>query len=91
MAATARLEFRLPDDSKARMERAAEISRVPLSDFVRTAAEERADEILRAHDATITVPSAFFDELLAELDQPAEPNAALKAAFLRHREVVTRA
>lgn len=90
MAATARLEFRLPDDSKARMERAAEISRVPLSDFVRTAAEERADEILREHDAALTVPAAFFDELLAELDQPAEPNPALKAAFRRHREVVTR-
>jgi uncharacterized protein (DUF1778 family) len=47
MVSTARLEFRLAGESKARMERAAEIARVPLSDFVRAAAEERTDQILR--------------------------------------------
>lgn len=90
MAATARLEFRLPDESKARMERAAEIARVPLSDFVRTAAEERTEQILREHDATVTVPAAFFDELLAALDEPAKANKSLAKAFRRSRDVVTR-
>lgn len=90
MAATARLEFRLPDDSKARMERAAEIARVPLSDFVRTAAEERTERILREHDATIMVSATFFDDLLAALDAPVEVNENLAAAFRRRRDVVTR-
>lgn len=90
MAATARLEFRLPDESKARMERAAEIARVPLSDFVRTAAEERTEEILREHEATVTVPAAFFDDLLAALDTPAKANKNLAKAFRRSRELVTR-
>ena len=90
MAATARLEFRLPDESKARMERAAQIARLPLSDFVRSAAEERTDQVLREHDATITVPAEFFDDLLAALDAPTQVNEQLAAAFRRSRDVVTR-
>ena len=90
MTATARLEFRLPDESKARMERAAEIARVPLSEFVRTAAEDRTEQILREHDATITVPAAFFDDLLAALDAPAQANENLATAFQRSGDLVTR-
>jgi uncharacterized protein (DUF1778 family) len=90
VASTARLEFRLPDESKARMERAAGIARVPLSDFVRTAAEERTEQILREHDATITVPAAFFDELLDALDAAPIANETLTAAFKRSRGIVTR-
>ncbi len=90
MAATARLEFRLPDESKARMERAAELAHVPLSDFVRTAAEDRTEQVLREHDATVTVPAAYFDELLAALDVPAHANENLAEAFRRGRGLVTR-
>lgn len=90
MAATARLEFRLADESKARMERAAEIVHVPLSDFVRSAAEDRTEQILREHDATLTVPAAFFDDLLTALDAPAQANEHLAAAFRRRRGLVIR-
>ena len=90
MAATARLEFRLPDESKARLERAAELAHVPLSDFVRGAAEARADQVLRDHEATITVPAEFFDDLLAALDAPAQANTNLTKAFRRSRDIVTR-
>jgi uncharacterized protein (DUF1778 family) len=90
VAATARLEFRLADESKARMERAAEIVKVPLSDFVRSAAEERTEQILRDHDATLTVPATFFDDLLAALDAPAQANEHLAEAFRRHRDLITR-
>jgi uncharacterized protein (DUF1778 family) len=58
MVASARLEVRVRPDSKARLERAAELSQVPLSDFVRSAAEQRADEVLAEHDATTLVPAA---------------------------------
>ena len=90
MVSTARLEFRLAGESKARMERAAEIARVPLSDFVRAAAEDRTDQILREHDATVTVPSAFFDELLEALDAPPIASEKLAAAFKRSRGLVAR-
>jgi len=70
MAATARLEVRLEPDSKARLERAAELTHVPVSDFVRSAVEDRAEQVLRDHDAQTTVPADFFDDLLAALDAP---------------------
>ncbi len=87
MAATARLEVRLQPDSKARLERAAELAHVPVSDFVRSAAEERAEQVLREHDAQTTVPAGFFDDLLAALDAPAQANDALARAAERARSV----
>ncbi len=90
MAATARLEVRLQPDSKARLERAAELAHVPVSDFVRSAAEERAEQVLREHDAQTTVPAGFFDDLLSALDAPAQANDALVQAAQRARHVVRR-
>jgi uncharacterized protein (DUF1778 family) len=90
MSATARLEVRVRPDSKARLERAADLSHVPLSDFVRSAAEAQADQVLQEHEQHTRVPAAFFDELLASLDAPAAPNAALVRAAQRARDVVTR-
>lgn len=89
VAATARLEVRLQADSRARLERAAALARVPVSDFVRSAAEERAEQVLHEHDGQTTVPAGFFDDLLAALDAPAQPNAALARAAQRARRVVT--
>lgn len=88
--ATARLEFRVSPADKERIERAADLSDEPVSTFARTAAEEKAERILREYDARTTVPAAFFDDLMAALDAPAQPNAALAAAAARMRDVVTR-
>lgn len=90
MAATARLEVRLQPDSKARLERAAELADVPVSDFVRSAVEERAEQVLHAHDSQTTVPAGFFDDLLAALDAPAQANHALARAAERARGVLGR-
>src|SRR5665213_419357 len=91
MTATARLEVRVRPDSKARLEYAAELANVPLSDFVRDAAEDRADRVLQEHESRTRVPAAFFDDLLAALDAPAQPNIALKDAATLARDVVKRA
>jgi uncharacterized protein (DUF1778 family) len=88
MAATARLEVRVRPDTKARLERAAALAKVPVSDFVRSAAEDRAEQILLEHESQTTVPAEFFDDLLAALDAPAQPNAALTRAALRARGLV---
>lgn len=90
MPVTARLEVRVRPDRKALLERAAELSHVNVSDFVRTAAEERAEQVLREHEATTHVPAHFFDDLLAALDAPARPDPALAAAARRARDLVTR-
>lgn len=72
MAATARLELRVRPRARLAWSRRRSWSRVALSDFVRSAAEERADEVLRDHQTQTLVPAAFFDELLA--NAPASGN-----------------
>lgn len=83
MAATTRLDVRPQPASKARLERAAALTNVPVSDFVRSALEKRVEQVLRDHDVQTTVPADFFDDLLAALDAPAEANAALARAAQR--------
>ena len=90
MAATARLEVRVRPESKAKIARAADLVNLPVSDFVRSAAEDRAEEVLREHESQTRVPAAFFDSLIAALDEPARPSPALRRASRRTRDVVTR-
>lgn len=87
MAATARLEVRVRPDIKARLERAAALAQVPVSDFVRSAAEDRAEHVLAEHDTQTLIPAEFYDELLAALDTPASPNPALSRAARRGRDL----
>ncbi|HEX3826449.1 MAG TPA: DUF1778 domain-containing protein [Sporichthyaceae bacterium] len=89
-SASARLEFRVRPASKSRIEAAAALVNEPVSEFARGAAEEKAERILREHEATTTVPAEFFDELLAALDAPPTANANLAAAARRAREIVVR-
>jgi uncharacterized protein (DUF1778 family) len=89
-SASARLEFRLRPDLKSRIERAAELVHEPVGEFARTAAEEKAERIIREHEATTTVPVEFFDALLDALDAPPRANAALARAAERARETVSR-
>lgn len=90
-AATARLEIRVRPHQKALIERAAALVDEPVSEFVRTAAEEKADRVIREHEAMTTVPAEFFDELLDAMDAPGVPNDALVRAAHRAQVTVTRA
>jgi uncharacterized protein (DUF1778 family) len=83
--AAARLEFRIRPDAKRRIEAAAGLVHETASDFARSAAEARADEVLRAHQGTTLVPADFFDALLDELDAPDEVNRPLARAAKRLR------
>jgi uncharacterized protein (DUF1778 family) len=89
-AASARLEFRVRPDRKSRIERAAALVHEPVSEFARTAAEEKAERIIREHEATTTVPADYFDDLLDALDGPPRPNAALTQAAKQARETLMR-
>ncbi len=75
---------------RALIEHAAELTGEPITAFARTAAEERAERVVREHEATTTVPEEFFDDLVAALDATAEPNAELAAAVARRRTSVVR-
>ena len=89
-AASARLEFRVRPERKSRIERAAELVHEPVSEFARTAAEEKAERVIREHEATTTVPADFFDDLLDALDAAPRANAALARAAQRARETLIR-
>lgn len=86
--ASTRFEFRIRPDGKRRIEHAASLVHESASDFARTAAERRAEEVLREHDAVTVVPADFFDALLVALDEPALPAAALARARERARRAV---
>lgn len=88
--ASARLEFRVTPRDRALIARAAQLNGEPITAFARSAAEEKAERVIREHEATTTVPAAFFDDLIAAFDAPATPNAALAAAAARVDEIVVR-
>ena len=90
MSATARLEVRVRPEVKARIEHAAELAQVPVSDFVRSAAEERAEAVLAEHQTQTRVPVEFFDALLDALDSEPRPDPALVAAADRARTLLGR-
>ncbi|NMM22300.1 MAG: DUF1778 domain-containing protein [Phycicoccus sp.] len=85
---SARLEVRVRPESKSRVEHAAALLQMPVSHFVRSAVEERAEQVLAEHEAFTRVPATFYDELIAALQTPAEPSAALVRAAKRARDVV---
>ncbi len=85
--ATGRLGLRVRPEVEQRLRAAAEVEHQPLSAFVLSAAEQRANEVLRELSVTL-VPPEFFDHLLAALDEPAYPNPALMSATRRAQHVV---
>ena len=88
--ASNRFEFRIRPESKQRIEHAANLVRESASDFVRAAAERRADEVLREHDVVTVVPAGLFDQLLSALDEQPQPNPALARAGESARRIVRR-
>ncbi|MGV8882355.1 MAG: DUF1778 domain-containing protein [Rhodoglobus sp.] len=90
MRATARLEFRVDPESRALLERAAELSGEPVGAFARAAAQERAEQVLRQHDALSIVPASFFDELNAAWDAPVDRSQTLADAVSILRTTVVR-
>ncbi len=63
------LNVRVSDRQRAAYERAAAVEGTTVSALVTTAADARAEEILRSV-STMTMASDVFDELLAGLDRP---------------------
>jgi uncharacterized protein (DUF1778 family) len=81
-AIATRLNFRVRPETERRLRTAAAASNQSLTDFVISAAEERADEVLASHTL---VPADYFDALLAALDEAPQPNEALISAARRRR------
>ena len=83
---TARLEARLPIEVMVRLKRASEIQGRTLTDFVVAAADEAA---CRAIEQTEIIRLSIEDQrrIAQAILNPPAPNAALKKAAKRHREL----
>ncbi len=81
-AIATRLNFRVRPETERRLRTAAAASDQSLTDFVISAAEERADEVLASHTL---VPAEYYEALLAALDEPPQPNEALISAARQRR------
>lgn len=86
---TSRIELRAQPAREERIRYAARLANKSVSAFVLDAAAERAEDVIAAATETV-VPSEYFDELLAWLDEPSKPNARLAAAARKRRRITMR-
>lgn len=84
--ASDRFEFRLPHQAKVTISAAASALGMDASDFAREVLLQRANEVLAERALKTTVPAAFFDDLVMALDEPVQPNAALRRAGAAARQ-----
>ena len=82
-----RLGFRLDEETKSLIERAAHLSRRKVSDFCVTALVDTARRTIAEHETLALSDrdrTAFFDALI----NPPEPNKRLKRALSEHKRRV---
>jgi uncharacterized protein (DUF1778 family) len=79
-----RLGFRLDEDSKNLIERAAYLSRRKVSDFCVTALTETARRTIREHE-TLTLSESDREAFFALLVDPPEPSERLQRALAEHK------
>jgi len=81
-----RLDFRVSRRTKRLIERAAAAAGQSLSDFAVTAMLAKATDVLRA-EQTIRLTERGHRAFLALLDSQAKPNAALRRAAAKYKEL----
>ncbi|NJL43540.1 MAG: DUF1778 domain-containing protein [Pseudanabaena sp. RU_4_16] len=83
----ARLEARISPETKALLQKAADLEGRTLTDFVIASVQAEAYRVITKHQTfqlSIEDSEAFVDALL----NPPKPNGALKAAALRYKQVM---
>ncbi len=83
----ARLEARVSPETKALLQKAADLEGRTLTDFVAASSQAEAKRVIEQHltlKLSIEDSVTFADALL----NPPQPNDALKTAALRYRKVI---
>ncbi len=88
--ATDNIEMRVRPSDKDRISRAAELSGVKLTTFVRASAAREAERILREHQTT-TLSEHDRQALLEALDNPPPPTRAARDAVRDYRSRIANA
>jgi uncharacterized protein (DUF1778 family) len=84
----ARLEARISQETKALLQKAADLEGRTLTDFVVASVRSEACRVIEQHQTlklSLEDSEAFVDVLL----NPPKPNEALKAAALRYKQVMS--
>jgi len=84
----ARLEARVSPETKALLQKAADLEGRTLTDFVAASSQAEAKRVIEQHltlKLSIDDSVAFADALV----NPPKPNHALKAAALRYKQVMS--
>lgn len=84
----ARLEARVSPETKALLQKAADLQGRTLTDFVVASVQAEAYRVIEQHQTlklSIEDSEAFVDALL----NPPKPNNALKAAALRYKQAIS--
>lgn len=81
----ARLNFRLPSEAKEKIERAAVVSGLTVTDFAIHALLSSADDVLERHHMTM-LSDCDRDIFLQLLDNPPPPNESLRTAAKRYKK-----
>lgn len=84
---TSRLNFRLPESIKRRIEDAALITGVTTTDFAITALANSADEVIEKYQVR-RLSDRDRDRFLKLLENPPSPNEALIKAARRYKKLV---
>jgi len=85
--AMARLEARISPETKALLQKAADLEGRTLTDFVVASVQAEAQRVIKQHQLlklSIEDSEAFVDALL----NPPKPSDALRAAALRYKQVM---
>jgi len=83
-----RITARVPLNVQETIQRAAELSGVPLNAYVVQAAFQQAQELVDRHEMKNIVLSARDSEwFLEQLAKPSSPNARLRQALASYREI----
>lgn len=88
LAKDSRLHIRCDQEVRHLLEKAASYARMSVSEFILRNAIDQAKSVVKEHES-ITLSLSNFDRFLVALDQPAQPNTALKLAFALHAEQVS--
>ena len=88
--ATDNIEMRVRPSDKERISRAAELTGVKLTTFVRASAAREAERILREHQTT-TLSERDRQALLEALDNPPTPTRAARDAVRDYRSRIANA
>jgi uncharacterized protein (DUF1778 family) len=82
-----KLQIRIDKSTKAKIEQAASYSNKTISDFVLENIVPVAEKIIDEH-TTIKVSDRDWNKLMSALENPPEPNQALKRAARRYKTLI---